>query len=284
MDESIRKKGPIADLAVFIFSVAVLYWSVVLLMVMDWETDENYSHGFIVPLVSIYILWSQKDKLLELASKGKSTWAGLVICVGSLAMFIVGRAGAEFFLQRSSLVFLLMGATLWLWGWEFFHAAVFPLLFLFMMVPLPYLIYDSVAFPLKLFAAQVSTEILYFLNVPVLREGNVIHLAHQTLEVADACSGIRSLISLIALGLMFAYFLESANWKRAVIVISTIPIAIAANVFRVAGTGLLAYHVSPKVADGFFHTFSGWLVFVAAFIGLFCVGGLLRVIGEKNKS
>jgi len=287
MEEKIDKKGPIIDLTILGVSLAALYWTVAPLMAHDWLNDENYSHGIIVPFLSAYILWTHKDKLAELAAKGtvkgRAGLFGLFVCLASLAMYIVGRAGAEFFLQRASLVFLLAGAVVWIWGWQVFRAASFPLLFLFMMVPLPYLVYDSVAFPLKLFAAKVATELLYYLHVPVLRDGNIIQLPHDvTLEVADACSGIRSLMSLIALGLIFAYFMEKSTWKRIVIVASTIPIAVAANVFRVTGTGLLVYHWSPKAAHGFFHEFSGWLVFVVAFLGLFGVGALLRLIGDRK--
>jgi eight transmembrane protein EpsH (proposed exosortase) len=150
------------------------------------------------------------------------------------------------------------------------------------MIPLPYLIYDSIAFPLKLFAARCATFSLQFMEIPVLREGNVITLASTTLEVADACSGIRSLISLIALGVVFAYFTQSSAWKRIVLVVSTIPIAIFANALRVVITGILAHYCNPEMAQGFFHTFSGWLIFVLAFLLLFGLGFILdRIYREE---
>ena len=251
-------------------------------MVQDWANDENYSHGFLIPVIAAYILWTRKAELREAAALGRSSVVGLLLCLLGLALLVVGRAGAELFLQRASLVLLLMGGTLWLWGRPVFRIAAFPLLFLFFMVPLPYLIYDSIAFPLKLFAARVATESLFYVGVPVFREGNIIHLASQTLEVADACSGIRSLLSLISLGVVYAYFTEAQVWKRVVIVASTVPIAIAANAFRVTGTGILTHYVSPEAAEGFFHTFSGWLVFVVAFVLLFAVGGLLKVVGRRK--
>lgn len=268
------------DLAALAAAAAVLYAAVVPAMVGDWATDENYSHGFLIPVISAYLLWARRGELRELARGAEGSAWGLALCVASLAVFVVGRAGAELFLQRSSLVLLLLGTVVWLWGWGMLRATAFPLLFLFFMVPLPYLIYDAVAFPLKLFAARVATESLFWFGVPVFREGNVIHLASQTLEVADACSGIRSLVSLVALGVVYAYFTEGIGWKRVAIVVSTVPIAIAANAFRVTGTGLLTHYVSPKAAEGFFHTFSGWLVFVVAFALLFGVGGLLKLVGR----
>ncbi|MDF1552140.1 MAG: exosortase [Deferrisomatales bacterium] len=265
-------------------AVAALYSGVVPPMVQDWLQDENYSHGILVPLISGYVLWTRRVALAEAAREGDSSlWSGLALCVGSLGLLIVGRAGAELFLQRFSLVTLLWGGVWWLWGWGTVRVAAFPLGFLLFMVPLPYLVYDAVAFPLKLFAARIATESLFYLGVPVFREGNIIHLASQTLEVADACSGIRSLLSLLALGVVYAYFTETVQWKRGLIVLSTVPIAIAANAFRVAGTGVLTHYVSPQAAEGFFHTFSGWLVFVVAFVLLFLVGGALRFVGARKR-
>lgn len=281
MDAAARRQ--LLPLAALAAAGAVLYGQVVPWMVQDWARDENYSHGFLVPVISAYLLWARRDELAEAAAEAKGSLLGLLMCLGSLAQLIVGRAGAEFFLQRSSLVLLLFGAVLWLWGWPMFRVTWFPLAFLFFMVPIPYLIYDSIAFPLKLLAARVATDSLFLLGVPVFREGNIIHLASQTLEVADACSGIRSLVSLLALGVVYAYFTESSRWKRAVIVLSTIPIAIVANALRVTGTGILTHYVSPKAAEGFFHTFSGWLVFVVAFVLLFSVGGALKLVGRRDR-
>ncbi len=270
------------DLLAPLAAIALLYAPVVPAMARDWSTDENYSHGFLIPLISAYLLWTRRHDLAEALRGARPSVFGLLGCLAALVLYIMGRAGAEFFLQRSSLVVLLGGATLWLGGWRMFRIAAFPLGFLFFMVPLPYLVYDAVAFPLKLFAARVATESLFYLGVPVFREGNIIHLAGQSLEVADACSGIRSLVSLIALGVVYAYFTETVSWKRATIVLSTVPIAIAANAFRVTGTGILTHYVGPEVAQGFFHTFSGWLVFVAAFVLLFAVGMALKLCRRRK--
>ena len=275
-------RKPAVELALLSLSMVLLYWAVVPLMVQDWYVDENYSHGFLIPAVTAYILWNRRQDITGAARNMRPSVIGFLVCVVSLAAFVVGRAGAELFLQRSSLVLLLMGSVLWICGRPVFRVTWGPLAFLFFMVPLPYLVYDSIAFPLKLVAARFATDSLFYLNVPVFREGNVIHLANQTLEVADACSGIRSLVSLVALGVVYAYFTESISWKRVIIVFSTIPIAIAANAFRVTGTGLLTHYVSPKAAEGFFHTFSGWLVFVVAFVLLFGVGGVLKLVGRKR--
>ncbi len=263
--------------------LVALYAGVVPDLVRDWGVDENYSHGYLIPFITAYMLWTRKDELRRAARRDRGSWVGLVVCVGAVAMLVVGRAGAELFLQRSSLVFFLIGSVLWLWGWGLFRLTWGPLLFLMFMVPLPYLVYDAVAFPLKLFAARVATGSLQLLGIPVYREGNIIQLASQTLEVADACSGLRSLVSLIALGVVYAWLTERVRWKQAVLVASTVPIAIAANAFRVAGTGVLAHYVGPDAAQGFFHTFSGWLVFVVAFALLLAVGGLLKLAGGPGR-
>jgi len=151
------------------------------------------------------------------------------------------------------------------------------------MVPLPAIVVNAVAFPLQGFAAQTATICLLALDIPVLREGNVISLARTTLEVAEACSGIRSLMSLLALGTVYAYFAESVMWKRWVIVAAAVPVAIAANAFRVAGTGVLAHYFGEDAAQGFYHEFSGWLVFVVAFVLLLGVGIILSRFGPKER-
>lgn len=268
---------------VLLAGLVALYSSVVPGMVRDWGTDENYSHGYLIPVIAAYLLWTRHRAIGAAAEHAQGVGWGLAVCVGSLALLVMGRAGAELFLQRSSMVFFLLGAVLWLYGWRLLRLTWGPLAFLLFMVPLPYILYDAVAFPLKLFAARVATQTLYWLHIPVFREGNIIQLASQTLEVADACSGIRSLISLIALGVVYAWLSEQVRWKQVVIVLSTVPIAIAANAFRVAGTGILAHHVGPEVAQGFFHTFSGWLVFVVAFLLLFAVGGSLKLVGRRRR-
>jgi exosortase len=280
--EAVDRKTHFVQGVLLILAVALLYYRIVPDLVIQWGRDENYSHGFLIPVISAYLIWGRRDSLRQAAGPGQSSLWGFFLCLASVMLLVVGRAGAEFFLQRSSLVTLLIGGVWWLWGASVLRLIAFPLLFLFFMVPLPYLVYDSIAFPLKLFAARVATESLMLFGVPVFREGNIIHLAGHTLEVADACSGIRSLVSLVALGVVYGYFTEDVRWKRVAIALSTIPIAIAANAFRVTGMGLLTHYVSAKVAEGFFHTFSGWLVFVVAFALLFAVGASLRLVGRRR--
>jgi exosortase len=193
-------------------------------------------------------------------------------------LLLLGNLATEYFTMRFSILVVLGGIILFLLGKEFFKTLVFPIVFLIFMIPIPSVLMDRITFPMQLFASKVAARSLHLIGIPVLREGNVIQLANTSLEVAEACSGIRSLISLLALSVVFAYFSQNATWKRIVLVLSTFPIAIIANAARVTGTGILAHHYGDKVAQGFFHGFSGWILFVVAFVCLFIVGGLLSKV------
>jgi len=199
-----------------------------------------------------------------------------------LLMLVIGSLGAELYMQRTSLIVVIAGLVLLVQGRDALHILMLPIAFLFFMVPLPAIVVNAVSFPLQLFAAEVATLCLFNLGIPVLREGSIIALAGTTLEVAEACSGIRSLQALLALGTVYAYFSQRAMWKRWVLVCLSIPIAIAANAFRVSGTGVLAHYWGAQAAEGFYHTFSGWLIFVVAFVLLLGSGAVLSKIGRKG--
>jgi exosortase len=258
-----------------------LYWPVIVPMAWQWYVDSNYSHGALVPLLAAYFVWERRARLLALTLR--PSWAGLAMLMIGVLALIIGQTGAELFLQRISLLIVIAGLVLLVLGREALRLCSFPITFLIFMIPLPAIVLNAVAFPLQLFAAQVATTCLVALEVPVLREGNLIYLASSTLEVAEACSGIRSLMSLLALGTVYAYFTERVIWKRWVIVAAAVPVAIAANVFRVAGTGILAQFVGEEAAQGFYHDFSGWLVFVVAFLLLLGIGILLRQVKTRPR-
>jgi exosortase len=265
-----------------VFVLAVLYWHIFLQMGTQWYVDPDYSHGFLIPLLSAYFVWERLPGL-----KGKAivpSVVGIPLLALGLCMLIVGTIGAELYLQRSSFIAVLAGLILLLAGGEFLRILVFPLAFLFFMIPLPAIIVNAVAFPLQLFAAKAAAFCLFNFGIPVLREGNVILLAGTTLEVAEACSGIRSLQALLALGTVYAYFSQRVRWKRWVLVLLSIPIAIVANAFRVSGTGILANSWGPQAAEGFYHTFSGWLIFVVAFLLLLVCGTILSKIGSRSRT
>jgi exosortase len=252
-----------------VVAAAWLYSGVIAGLINDWAHDDNYSHGFLIVPLTAYFAWERRERLWR--ATRKPSIVGLLLALGSLAMLVAGILGAEFFLSRLSMLGLLAGAVLFLFGWEPLRIVAFPLAFLVLMIPIPAIIFNQIAFPLQLFASRFGVTVMQLFNVPVLREGNVIIMANTTLEVAEACSGIRSLISLLTLGIVYGYFSDSRAWVRVVIAASTVPIAIVANGLRVAGTGVLAHYLGPEAALGFFHTFSGWLVFLAAFGILFAV-------------
>ena len=263
-------------------SFLLLYAPILARLARDWANDDNYSHGFLIVPIALYFVWERRDRLARLIPS--PSLVGLPIVALGLVMLVAGLLGAEQFLPRLSLLVVLTGTVLFLFGWRVCRVLALPLAFLLLMIPIPALIFNQIAFPLQLLASRVGETVLGAVGIPVLREGNVIVLAHTTLEVAEACSGIRSLISLLTLGIVYGYFVDPRGGVRAAIALSTIPIAIVANGARVAGTGVAAHYYGVDAARGFFHTFSGWLVFAVALLMLSVVTHLLiRVLPRRER-
>ena len=261
-------------------AVILMYAGVLSSLVRQWSSDDNYSHGFFVLPLAAYFAWERRAALA--AAARRPSVLGLVLVVGSLVVYTAGLLGAELFLTRVSMIGVVAGTVLFVWGWTHLRVLLFPILFLLLMVPLPSIIFNQVAFPLQLVASQAGEAVITTAGIPVLREGNVLQLPSRTLEVAEACSGIRSLVSLLMLAIVLGYFAERRTGARVLIALAAVPIAIVANAARVAGTGLTAEWVSPAAAEGFFHTFSGWLMFVVAFAGLLLVQHFVSRIGSRN--
>ena len=271
----------IAVIAALVSAIGFLYAGVLASLVRQWSADDNYSHGFLVVPLALYFAWERRDALA--AAPVRPGILGAVLILGSLAVWAAGILGAELFLTRVSLIGVVAGMVWFIWGLTQLRILAFPILFLFLMIPLPSIIFNQIAFPLQLVASQAGEAVISAAGVPVLREGNVLVLPARTLEVAEACSGIRSLVSLLMLAIVLGYFTERRRGARIAIVLASVPIAILANAARVAGTGLAAQWVSPAAADGFFHTFSGWMVFVVAFAGLLLVQrGLSAMSGWRQ--
>ena len=262
-------------------SFALVYQHVIARLVEDWYIDENYSHGFLIVPIALYFIWERRNRLKE-ALRKPSIW-GIVIVLGSMAVLMAGILGSELFMMRISILGTILGIVLFLWGWNHLKILLLPIAFLLLMIPIPAIIFNQIAFPLQLLASRFGELALVACQIPVLREGNVIHLANTSLEVAEACSGIRSLISLLTLGIVYGYFTDSRMWVRLVLVFGTIPIAIAANGIRVAGTGIAAHIYGPEAAQGFFHTFSGWIIFIAAFIMMFILYRIIALIVPEKR-
>ncbi len=254
--------------------LAGTYHSIVPPMVQQWYTDDNYSHGFVVPLIAGYFLYERREELLKTTVL---PWApGLVLIIAGVIQLIIGWLGTEYFTMRSSLIVVVAGMILYFFGKEVFRKSRLPIFYLILMVPLPYIIYDSVAFPLKLFITKVSVTFLKIIGIVVVREGNIIMFPATTLEVADACSGIRSLVSLIALAVAYACLVNTTNFRRWIIIVSAIPIALITNALRVIVTGILAQYWGARAAEGFFHEFAGLMVFALALAILVMLGIVLK--------
>lgn len=261
---------------------AYLYASVIPPLVADWENDPDYSHGFLIPLLSAYFAWEKRPSLGQLHRQSSLWGIGVMLC--GIALLFFGHLGAELFLMRVSMVVLITGLVLYHAGWGYVRTLAFPMGFLVFMIPWPAIILNTLTFPLQLLSARLSTFSLQLIHLPVYREGNVIFLPHATLEVVEACSGIRSLVSLLALAVVFAHITQRRAWKLGLLIVSAVPIAMVANAFRIWGTGVLAHLYGVQAADGFYHTFTGWLVFVVAFILLAIEGALLSQCGKDRPS
>jgi len=264
--------------------MAWLYASILARLFLQWvgpARDPNFEHGIFVPLFALFVLWQDRKRLQAIAPA--PSWAGLPLIALGLLMLIVGVLGAENFLSRASLLVLLAGLVVLFQGWTFFRAVLFPWAFLLLMIPIPALILQQVTFPLQMLAAKLATALLQLVQVPVLREGNVIVLASMPLDVAEACSGIRSLLTLVTLAIIYGYLMETRIWMRVVLAFSAVPIAVVANSFRIFGTGLLVQYWDPDKAEGFFHTFSGWLIFVVALIMLFALHRVLSSLFTQER-
>jgi exosortase A len=263
-----------AALGLFVGAFALLYWPVITKLVHDWGLNENYSHGYLIPPLAAYLAWERREQLRSTPASG--SWLGLVVISGSLTVLLIGVLGAELFLSRIAMLGTVAGAVLFILGRRHLNLLAFPLGVLLLMIPIPAILFNQIVFPLQLIASQAGEAAVAAAGIPVLREGNIIILANTTLEVAEACSGIRSLVSLLTLAIVFGYFTDPRAGVRVAIALSAIPVAIVANALRVAGTGIAAHYYGSAAAEGFFHSFSGWIVFIAAFIMLFGIVGLLR--------
>jgi len=244
-----------------------LYWGTLAHLVSQWAHNQDFSHGFFVPLFSAFVVWQERDRLARIPVR--PSWSGLAILASALLVLIIGQMGAELFLSRASLLLVLAGLTVLFFGWAMFRATLFPWAFLILMIPIPIIIFNQITFPLQLLASRVAGVVLPWFNVPIYREGNIIHLAAMPLEVAEACSGIRSLMTLITLAIIYGFLLERRLWVRVALALASVPIAIIANSGRIIGTGLLVQYWDPDKAEGYFHTSWGWIVFVLCLLLFF---------------
>ncbi|HEU0124021.1 MAG TPA: exosortase/archaeosortase family protein [Bryobacteraceae bacterium] len=265
---------PWGNVALVLGLLVVAYLPILIRMANQWTGDDDMGHGFFVPAIAGYIAWNRRREVLALTPR--PNLLGLLLMLWAAVQMSIGILGAELFLQRSAFVASVWGSVLFLGGWPYVRALALPLVMLPLMVPIPAVIYNQITFPLQLFASSVAENVLILIGIPVLRDGNVLELANQKLSVVEACSGIRSLLSLTFLSLVYGYFSEDRLWVRWAIFLASIPIAVAANSFRVSATGIISEY-NPDLAQGFFHTLEGGVSFAFAF----CLMLLFHVLVKK---
>jgi exosortase len=279
--QSLPQTFPWFAVAWFLVLIVAAYFPILKALVLQWSMDEDVSHGFLVPIVAGYVAWQRRDQLRALDLK--PNWWGVGLMAWAAAQAWLGTLGAELFLQRTSVLITLVGLLLAIGGVPLLRALVFPLLLLPFMIPIPEVIYNQITFPLQLFASRVAEFVLNLVNIPVLRDGNVLELASQKLSVAEACSGIRSLLSLTFLSLVYGYFFDQRKWVRWVLFLATVPIAIVANAGRVTITGVLS-EIDPELAHGFFHSLEGYVIFLIALVMLVGLHMAINFAGKARRA
>lgn len=290
-------------------ALAFLYAGVAVKLAHEWWTDANYSHGLLIPFIIAYILWTERARVFETHDARDLPSAGEIACGAAMILFALlilwgGVAGAELFMQRTSLVLMLAGLIVYFFGFGLLRFEILPLLLLALAIPIPAIIFNKIAFPLQLLASQCAVWAMQTIGIATLRQGNIIELIPlgavqpKRLEVVEACSGIRSLMTLVTLAVIFAYFtrpqFENKNarrnflfrydfWRALMLIVSAVPIAIATNAFRVSVMGVLARFYGMQIADGFFHLFSGWVIYIVAALMLLGFGWMLdKFFGNKE--
>ena len=262
--------------------LGVLYHRIAFKLVKDWYTFPDSSHGFLVPFFALFLIWDNRQTLRQIPIR--PAWSGLSLVLFALLLLMIGVFGADLFLSRFSLVLLIAGLIWTLLGRELFAHSKLMLLVLVLAIPLPTLILNQITFPLQLLASRLASALLPLAGVPVLREGNVIQLPAMQLEVAEACSGIRSLMSLFTIAIIYGYFLEKSVTRRVILTLASIPIAVAANAARIFGTGICVQYWDPDKAVGFFHEFSGWLMFLVSLSCLYLVHTIMRLFASEGRA
>ncbi|MGV8048746.1 MAG: exosortase/archaeosortase family protein [Anaerolineaceae bacterium] len=235
--------------------------------------NPNFSHGFLVPFMVAFMIWRKRHDLLKLPVR-PSQW-GLLALGLSLLLHILGNLGAELFTMRFAMIVTIFGLSLYMFGWPITRKTSTPIAYLIFMIPIPAIIWNQMAFPLQLFASKMCAYMVQLAGIPLLREGNVLHLANMRLEVVDACSGLRSLTSLLALSGLLAYVCSLRLFSKWVLFLSAIPIAILTNVLRLFITALLAHLLGATLVEGLAHELGGMLVFIVSLVLLLCTYGIL---------
>ena len=280
MSKSIDSRYWWLPAAIVLAAIGLSYWQTIDKLVAQMMANEDFSGGLLVAPIAAYLVWRKRDELQRVDVR--PDWRGAALLVLAMGLYVVGELGAELFTIRVSMLVFVIGSVWLLYGWEVVKVLRFPLAFLFLMLPLPGFIYRNLTFPLQLISSAWSVKTLHLLGISAYREGNVIDMGFTQFQVVEACNGLRFILPLLIIGVLMAYFSRKALWKRILLVVASIPIAIFANVVRIAGTGIIARQWGVEAAEGFFHSFSGWVVFMVCFVVFALFNLLLSKIPEPK--
>jgi exosortase len=281
VEAPVKSELPWVKLLWFGALIVACYLPILQRLVAQWSSDEDMSHGFFVPAIAGFIVWQRREELA--ATEARPSMWGLLLVGWGCIQLLLGYLGTELFTARSAFVITLIGAVWTLGGPPFLKKLAFPLCLLFLMVPIPAVIYSQITFPLQILASQFAASALDVLGIPVLREGNILDVSGHLLSVVEACSGIRSLLTLTFLSLVYGYFFERRTWVRVALFVSVIPVAIFVNGSRITITGILTT-LKPELAEGFFHEATGLFLFFAAFVVLILLHQLFSRIAKFYES
>jgi exosortase D (VPLPA-CTERM-specific) len=274
------RQPQIAVLGLAAVAVALTFQDTFVYLYEQWQREE-YSHGFLIPLISAYLLWRRRSQFQQITLR--TSWAGVVVALLGLSIYFLGSLASITTLDAYALVIVIAGCVLGILGWEAFKVAQIPIALLFLMNPIPGFFYNTLSLRLQLLSSQVGVAIMRLLGVSVFLEGNVIDLGIYKLQVADACSGLRYLFPLMTLGVIVAYLFKGKTWMRWWLFLSTIPITVFMNSLRIGVIGVLVDHFGIEQAEGFLHWFEGWVIFMACFLVLLLQAWtLLRLTGDRR--
>lgn len=282
MGESVigRLGGTAVVFVVAIFLALAAYFDGLLELTSRWSKQEEYSHGFFIPLISLWLLWQRRDALRE--SIGTPSWSGLLLLLVALGALLLGELTAIFILVQYGFLLCLLALVLCLGGVPLLRVTLLPLLLLIFAIPLPYFVDSQLSWRLQLVSSEIGVWVLRALDISVYLEGNIIDLGSYRLQVVEACSGLRYLYPLLSIGFLMGYMFRGPLWQRALLFLSTVPITVLMNSLRIAAVGLLVERWGIGMADGFLHYFEGWIIFMACLLFLLAEVWLFERFGARR--